>query len=148
MIRAPAVVSNADLQGTVTRLLPPGALPDDVVATVEGYEMTLPLFVVYLILDRDLAAEMPNTNLWLLGDDVEAEYAQLFAGGLSEQPMTYITSASLKDPTNPRLCGPGQTNVQRTSILRIKGRKVGSLNFSSSKSSSQTLPRLRATAMT
>jgi all-trans-retinol 13,14-reductase len=117
VIRAPAVVSNADLKATVTRLVPAGALPDDVVATVEGYEMTLPLFVVYLILDRDLAAEMPNTNLWLLGDDVEAEYAGLFAGELSDRPMTYITSASLKDPTNPRLCAPGQTNVQVMTLV-------------------------------
>ena len=117
VIHAPAVVSNADLRTTVTRLLPPGSLPDDVVVATEHYEMTLPLFVLYLVLDRDLSAEMPNTNLWLLGDDVEAEYAALFAGELSDHPMTYITSASLKDPTNPRLCRPGQTNVQVMTLV-------------------------------
>ncbi len=117
VIRAPAVVSNADLKATLTRLVPPGVLPDEVVAAAEGYEMTLPLFVVYLILDRDLADEMPNTNLWMLGDDVEAEYERLFAGELSDRPMTYITSASLKDPTNTRLCAPGQTNVQVMTLV-------------------------------
>jgi phytoene dehydrogenase-like protein len=117
VIRAPVVVSNADLKATVTRLLPAGALPPEVVAAVEGYEMTLPLFVLYLIIDRDLSAELPNTNLWLLGDDVEEEYAGLFAGHVSDRPMTYITSASLKDPGNPRLCGPGQTNVQIMTLV-------------------------------
>lgn len=117
VIRAPVVVSNADLPTTVTRLVPPGALPAEVVDTVRGYEMTLPLFVVYLILDRDLSRELPNTNLWLLGDDVEEEYARLHAGELSDRPMTYITSASLKDPTNPRLCRPGQSNVQIMTLV-------------------------------
>ena len=91
----------------MTTLLPAGALPEETVAAVRGYEMTLPLFVVYLILDRDLSEELPNTNLWLLGDDPEEEYEGLFAGRLADRPMTYITSASLKDPTNPRLCRPG-----------------------------------------
>ncbi len=117
IVHAPVVVSNADLQATVTRLVPPGSLPDDVVDTVRHHEMTLPLFVLYLILDRDLTAELPNTNLWLLGDDVEEQYATLFAGELSDRPMTYITSASLKDPTNPRLCRPGQTNVQIMTLV-------------------------------
>lgn len=117
VIRAPVVVSNADLKATVTHLLPPDALPDEVEAAVRDYEMTLPLFVLYLVLDRDLSTELPNTNLWLLGDDVEAEYAGLFAGHVSDRPMTYITSASLKDPTNPRLCRPGQTNVQIMTLV-------------------------------
>jgi all-trans-retinol 13,14-reductase len=117
VIAAPVVVSNADLRNTVLRLLPPGSLPEDVVDAVAGYEMSLPLFVLYLILDRDLAAELPNTNLWLLSDDVEEEYARLWAGELGERPMTYITSASLKDPTNRRLCRPGQSNVQIMTLV-------------------------------
>lgn len=117
VIHAPAVVSNADLKATLTRLVPPASLPDDVVDAAERYEMTLPLFVLYLVLDRDLSEELPNTNLWLLEDDVEGEYATLFAGQLPERPMTYITSASLKDPDNPRLCRPGQTNVQIMTLV-------------------------------
>lgn len=118
VIRAPVVVSNADLERTVHELVGDEHLPADWVATVTGYEMALPLFVVYLVLDVDLAAQgVPNTNLWLLGDDVEEQYAALEAGRMTERPMTYITSSSLKDPTNPRLCRPGQTNLQVMTLV-------------------------------
>jgi all-trans-retinol 13,14-reductase len=117
-IRAPVVVSNADLKRTVVELVGTEHLPTEFVERVTGYEMTLPLFVVYLILDVDLAAEgIPNTNLWLLDDDLEEQYATLGAGALPDRPMTYITSASLKDPTNERLCRPGQTNVQIMTLV-------------------------------
>jgi len=36
---------------------------------------------------------------------------------MTERPMVYITSASLKDPTNRRLCRPGQTNVQIMTLV-------------------------------
>ncbi len=118
VIHAPVVVSNADLKHTVLDMVGVEHLPAEYIAQVAGYEMSLPLFVVYLILDYDLHdAGVPNTNLWVLGDDVEDEYEALEAGRLVERPMTYITSASLKDPTNPRLCRPGQTNVQIMTLV-------------------------------
>jgi all-trans-retinol 13,14-reductase len=116
-VHAPLVVSNADLKHTVLDLVGPEHVPADYAAKVADAEMTLPLFVVYLILDIDLAERFPNTNLWLLGDDVEDEYAALEAGRMTERPMVYVTSASLKDPTNPRLCRPGQTNVQIMTLV-------------------------------
>jgi all-trans-retinol 13,14-reductase len=118
LIRAPAVVSNADLKHTVLDMVGPEHLPADYVATVADFEMSLPLFVLYLILDIDLAEQgVPNTNLWVLSDDVEHEYATLEGGSMLDEPMTYITSASLKDPTNRRLCRPGQTNVQIMTLV-------------------------------
>jgi all-trans-retinol 13,14-reductase len=116
-VHAPIVVSNADLKRTVLDLVGAEHFPADYAAKVTDYEMPLPLFVVYLILDVDLSERFPNTNLWMLGDDVEEEYALLEAGRLTDRPMVYITSASLKDPTNPRLCRPGQTNVQIMTLV-------------------------------
>jgi all-trans-retinol 13,14-reductase len=118
VIRTPAVVSNADLKHTVLDMVGPEHLPADYVATVADFEMSLPLFVLYLILDIDLAEQgVPNTNFWVLSDDVEHEYATLEGGSMLDDPMTYITSASLKDPTNRRLCRPGQTNVQIMTLV-------------------------------
>jgi len=112
-IRAPVVVSNADLRRTVLDLVGPEHLPADLVARVQHFRMSLPLYVLYLILDRDLRAEgHPNTNVYVCHDDVEGDYARLFAGDMPEHPGVYLTFASLKDPTNPRLCRPGQTNLQ------------------------------------
>ena len=107
VIHAPVVVSNADLCTTVMRLVPPGALPDDVVDAVRHYEMTLPLFVVYLILDRDLAEELPNTNLWLLGDDVEEEYAGLFAGRAVRAADDLHHLGEPQGPHQPEAVPPG-----------------------------------------
>jgi all-trans-retinol 13,14-reductase len=118
VIRAPVVVSNADLKHTVLDMVGAEHWPPEFVEQVDRYEMSLPLFVIYLILDIDLRdVGIPNTNLWLLGDDVEEEYAALESGRMVDKPMTYITSASLKDPTNVRLCRPGQTNVQIMTLV-------------------------------
>ena len=113
-LRAPVVVSNADLKRTVGELVGPEALPGEFVEAVEGYEMALPLFVLYLVLDRDLAAEgVPNANVFVMpSDDLEGDYDRLERGELPDEPMAYLTFTSLKDPTNPRLCRPGQTNLQ------------------------------------
>ncbi|MBK9180897.1 MAG: NAD(P)/FAD-dependent oxidoreductase [Acidimicrobiales bacterium] len=117
-IRAPVVISNADLKRTVLDLVGPEHLPAEYVDRVRAYSMALPLFVDYLVLDRDLAAEgHPNTNVFVVGhDDVEAEYAGLEAGRMPAEPWTYLTFTSLKDPTNERLCRPGQTNMQVMTI--------------------------------
>ena len=113
-LRAPIVVSNADLKRTVDELVGPEHLDADFVERVHGFTMALPLFVVYLVIDRDLAAEgYANANLYVVpDDDVEGQYALLEAGEMPDPPMAYITLTSLKDPTNERLCRPGQTNLQ------------------------------------
>lgn len=118
-IRAPVVIANADLKRTVLELVGAEHVPADVVAAVRGYEMALPLFVSYLVVDRDLAAEgQPNANVFVMPtDDIDGEYAALWAGRLPEEPMAYLTFTSLKDPTNPRLCRPGQTNVQVMTLV-------------------------------
>lgn len=117
-IHAPVVVSNADLKRTVFELVGAEAFPPEFAAAVGGYTMTLPLFVVYLVIDRDLRAEgHPNTNVFVYPhDDIEADYAELAAGRVPDEPFAYLTFASLKDPSNRRLCQPGQTNLQAMTL--------------------------------
>jgi all-trans-retinol 13,14-reductase len=117
-LRAPIVVSNADLKRTFLQLLPPEVVPNRLRRRMRRFEMAAPLFIVYLVIDRDLRAEgMPNRNWALIDyDDLESMYAACARGQLPSQQGVWITSASLKDPTNPQLCRPGQTNLQLMSI--------------------------------
>ncbi len=114
IITAPIVVSDADLKRTFGELLPEDAVPGKLRRRIQSSTMAIPLHVEYLILDRDLAAEgAPNTNWWVYpDDDLDRAYAQVAAGRMPEKPFAYLTSASLKDPGNPRLARPGQTNIQ------------------------------------
>ena len=118
-IRAPVVISNADLKRTVFDLVGPEHFPADMVERIDGYTMSLPLFVVYLILDRDLAAEgWQNSNVYVGGDDdTDGYYATLEAGKWPDNPVAYMTFSSIKDPTNERLCRPGQTNMQVMTLV-------------------------------
>ena len=118
-VRAPVVISNADLKRTVFDLVGSEHFPTDMVERVGGYTMSLPLFVVYLILDRDLAAEgWSNSNVYVgSDDDVEGYYATLDAGKWPDHPVAYMTFSSMKDPSNTRLCRPGQTNMQVMTLV-------------------------------
>jgi phytoene dehydrogenase-like protein len=113
-ITAPLVVSDADLKRTFGELLPADAVPPRLRARMRAATMAIPLHVEYLILDRDLAAEgAANTNWWVYpDDDLDRTYSDVAAGRVPDRPFAYLTSASLKDPGNPRLARPGQTNIQ------------------------------------
>jgi phytoene dehydrogenase-like protein len=113
-IDAPVVVSNADLKRTVFELVGEQYFQPATAERVRGYRMALPLFVVYLGLDVDLAAEgYANTNYFVWGSyDIEGIYDRLEAGELPPEGGVYVTAASLKDPTNPRGAPKGHTNLQ------------------------------------
>ena len=112
-LRARTVISAADLKHTYGQLLAEANVPSHTRHRVQKYRMAAPLFVVYLVLDRDLRAEGVGNHNWLVSrdDDIEGLYAACERGEL-RAAAPFITAASLKDPTNPRLCRPGQTNLQ------------------------------------
>ncbi len=113
-VRSPVVVSNADLKRTVLELVGKEHFPAAYVERVEGFEMALPLFVVFLGLDIP-ASELPygNSNRWVFDDyDFDDEYARVTDGEMPEKPFVYMATASLKDPGNRRLAPEGQTNLQ------------------------------------
>jgi all-trans-retinol 13,14-reductase len=114
LVRAPVVVSNADARRTLLELVGADALDPTTQHAAEQKRMATPLFVVYLALD--VPAEelgLSNANHWLLPRyDLPQQYAQCEAGQLPEEPMVYLSLASLKDPGNPQVAPPGQSNLQ------------------------------------
>lgn len=117
-ILAPAVVSAVDVKQTYLGLLPPDAVPPRLLHRVRAYELALPLMVAYLVLDRDLADEgFPNSVFEVSGThDLDGVFAALRAGDHPETGMVSAWIANLADPGNPRLCPPGQTNLQLMSL--------------------------------
>ncbi|MFN8546031.1 MAG: NAD(P)/FAD-dependent oxidoreductase [Candidatus Binatia bacterium] len=118
-VEAPVVVSNADLKRTVLELVGPEHFPPAWVERVRGFEMALPLFVLYLGLDVP-PSWLPygNVNRWLFDDyDFDAEYARVGRGDVPERPFVYIATASRKDPENRRIAPPGHTNLQVMTIV-------------------------------
>lgn len=111
---AEVVVSAADIKRTFLELLDREQVPASWRRRVRRFTMAQPLFIVYLVLDRDLRAEgVPNRNFSVIDcDDIDSMAASFERGQLPSQRWAWITSASLKDPANPRLCRPGQTNLQ------------------------------------
>ena len=110
---APVVVANADIKRTFLELLGPEAVPEALRQKVRGYRMSLPIGVVYAVLDRDLAAEgVPVTIFRVAGDDPETDLRAAQAGRFTARPSVMMSASSLKDPGNPRSCRPGQTNLQ------------------------------------
>ncbi len=114
VLESDLVVSNADYKRTVTELTDVSVWSSDTVKWAEASVMTLGLIVTYVIVDKDIVSKIPNTNFFVFsGWDVEEEYAQLEAGKVPDRrPFAYLSLASRKDPHNPHLCGPGQTNMQ------------------------------------
>ena len=111
---ARTVVSAIDIKRTFLELLDAEQVPARWRRRVRAFTMALPLFMVYLVLNRDLRAEgMPNRNWSVIDcDDIDSMATSLEFGQLPSQRLAWITSASLKDPENARLCRPGQTNLQ------------------------------------
>lgn len=119
IVRAPIVVSNADLKQTMETLLGPAHVKPKVLARTRAFEMSPALGVVYLGVRRDLRAEgHPSTNYWIHPSyDAELPYAAVARGEFPDEPTTYISIASVKDPTNPHLAPQGITNLQIMSLV-------------------------------
>ncbi|AFM15909.1 phytoene dehydrogenase-like oxidoreductase [Mycolicibacterium chubuense NBB4] len=107
------VIAAADIKHTYAQLLAKADVPARVQRRVRDYRMATPLFVTYLVLDRDLRAEGAGDHNWwvYLDDDIDGLY-DACARGESRVSGAFVTSASLKDPDNPRWCRAGQTNLQ------------------------------------
>jgi phytoene dehydrogenase-like protein len=114
LVRAPVVLSNADLKHTLLQLVDGQALGARARRRVAGYAMAPALGVAYLGLARDLRGEgHPASNYWILPDtDVERDYAAAAAGRMPTRPGAYVTIGSLKDSTHAGLAPAGVTNVQ------------------------------------
>lgn len=104
VVTADAVVSNANAPDTVLRMVGPAHFPDDYVARVTNAETNCSLsnFVVYLGLDRDLAAEgFDYPELFIFHDyDHDHSHAEVLRGNFN-RGLT-ITTHSLLDDCAPQ----------------------------------------------
>ncbi len=123
-IVAPIVISNADLKRTVHDLVGAEHFKPEVAERVQDYRMSLPLFIVYLGIDKDLVAEgMPNTNYFIWDSyDVDGVWAKLEEGEIPDESFAYMTLASAKDPEAEHVAPAGYTNLQiMTTVPREYG---------------------------
>lgn len=127
-VRAPIVISNADLPRTVGELLPAGAAPARLADAARRWEMAPALAVAYLGLRRDLRAEgAPARNAWVAPAlDVEPEYAAVARGEFPDACSAFITVASLKDRQDAALAPAGLSNVQIMAVAPADPRAWGS----------------------
>lgn len=116
-LRAPVVISNADLKRTFLGMIDREHVQPETVARIESYRMALPLFCVYLGLDVDLRDRMPNTNYFTFGSyDFEAIYRESYEGRCASTDFAYITVASVKDPGTTAIAPPGCSSLQVMTI--------------------------------
>jgi phytoene desaturase len=119
LVRAPVVVSDADLKETMLGLVGAAHLRPSTVLRLHRYEMAPALGVVYLGVRRNLQASgVPNTNFWVHPSyDQEPVYADARAGRFHPQPFCYVSIATLKDPDNPHAAPPGVANVELATVV-------------------------------
>ncbi len=117
-LRAPVVVSNADIKRTYLELVRREHLKPRTVSKVERLRMALPLFSVYLGLDISLADRLPNTTLWAYPTyDIEGFYASTYHGEVPDRLPVFLTSASVKDPGNSHAAPPGHSTLEVMAIV-------------------------------
>ncbi|MEQ1439815.1 NAD(P)/FAD-dependent oxidoreductase [Fontimonas sp. SYSU GA230001] len=118
-VRAPAVLSNADLRVTLEQLLPADALPAQWRERSRNFEMAAAIFMTCLGIRGDMRERgMNNANYWQFdGYDFESFYD-------TARDMTprgaYITSATLKDPTTTHHAPAGISSVEAMTVLSGK----------------------------
>lgn len=114
VVRAPVVISNADLKRTILDLVGPEHFPSALVRRTRRFQMAPALGVVYLGLRRDLKAEgWPNANVWIYPSfDLSGPYREVRDGRIPREPFCFVSIATLKDPGNRKVAPPGVTNLQ------------------------------------
>lgn len=118
-VRAPAIISDADVKETMLELVGAQHLAPRTVARLYRYEMAPALGVVYLGVKRDLrAAGVPDTNFWIHPSyDQEPVYADARAGRFHPEPFCYVSIATLKDPDNRKSAPPGVANIELATVV-------------------------------
>lgn len=116
-LRAPVVVSNADIRRTFLELVGREHLPARMRRKVEGYRMALPLFSLYLAVDFDVRDRLPNSTSWIYPHaDIEGIYADAYAGRVPARVPVFMTSGTLKDPDGHHSAPPGHSTLELMTI--------------------------------
>lgn len=116
-IHAPVVVSNADIRRTYLELVGREELPKRLRRKAEGFRMALPLFSLYLAVDFDVRERLPNSTNWIYPHaDIEAIYADAYAGRVPAEVPVFMTSGTLKDPDGGHTAPPGHSTLELMTI--------------------------------
>ncbi len=117
-VRAPLVVSNADIKRTLLEMVGEEHLSPATVARAKQWRMALPIFCVYLGLDIDLKERIPNTNYFLFTSfDVEGMYRDCEEGRMPRDLWVYLTAASVKDPYTRALAPEGHSALEIMTLV-------------------------------
>jgi len=117
------VVSNADLKRTLLDLVGAEQLPRRLTRRTDRFQMSMPLFNVYLGLNLDLRDQLPNTNYFSFPKLEPADLSHDLmdrAGELNEAQIQdmysripgFVSIQSNKDPDNERIAPRGFTNLE------------------------------------
>jgi all-trans-retinol 13,14-reductase len=116
-IHSPVVVSNADIRRTYLELVGRDELPRRLRRKAEGFRMALPLFSLYLAIDLDVRDRLPNSTSWIYPHaDIEAIYADAYAGRVPAEVPVFMTSGTLKDPDGHHTAPPGHSTLELMTI--------------------------------
>lgn len=109
-----AVISNADYKRTVFNLVGEAHFSPKTAGRVRAAVPSPGLAVLFLGIERDLAAEGHlATNYWVYPSyEIEAAYRAASEGRFLDSTFAYVSIASLRTPGNRRLAPPGVTNLQ------------------------------------
>ncbi|MCA9527444.1 MAG: NAD(P)/FAD-dependent oxidoreductase [Myxococcales bacterium] len=112
--RAAAVVANADLRETVTRLVDPAHWPAGFVRRVEGFTWPAGIFMTCLGVEGPIPG-LGNANHWLF-DHYDTE--RMYREASPQKPVgAYITSATGKDPESPHHAPEGCSTVEIMTLV-------------------------------
>jgi len=119
-VRASLVLSNADLKRTLVDLVGKEHLPSEWIRREASFEMAAALSITFLGVKGDVGdLGMKSTNYWQFdGYDVEGFYAADRGEGDLGVRGCYVTSASMKDPSNALHHAPrGFSNVEVMAVV-------------------------------
>ncbi len=122
-VRAPRVISNADMQLTLQHLMDESDLDERWSQRKDNLKMAAALFICCLNVKGDMRQRgMRNANYWQFdGTDMEGFYA---ARDLNPRGC-YITAATLKDPDTPHHAPAGEDSVEVMTVLPGDARSWG-----------------------
>ena len=116
-VRAPVVVSNADIKRTYLELVGREHLPRGLRRKAEKFRLALPLFSLYLAVDFDVRDRLPNSTHWIYPHaDIESIYADAYDGRMPAQVPVFMTSGTLKDPHGNHTAPPGHSTLELMTI--------------------------------
>lgn len=126
-VRAKRVISNADLNVTLRDLLPAEAVTGAWRQRMGEFKMAEAIFMTFLGVTADMGAKgMGDHNVWQFDHtDFDRMYLDARARDTISPEGCYITSASLKDPTNHGHAPDGVTSVEIMTLVPGRLEKWG-----------------------